>query len=187
MGKKEKKQSEQLSLQQQKISNQLLQADIKRQEDIFQQIKPLTDFLLKMGVDPISFFQTPQGAALLAPQRAALGENFDQQRMNAIDLFAGTGFSPGSGQAAGPLANLFGQEATAQSNLLYNNIGNALNLGLQGGNLLQGQQAVFNPFQAAGIGSNAAQNIAEGGGIWKAIIGAAGTALGGLNPLGGKK
>ena len=180
MGKgKTKNASEQLSLEQQKLSNQLLQSDIKRQEAIFQQIKPLADFLLAFGIDPVKFLSTPQGTALLAPQRAAIGQGFDQARTNLVDMLAGTGFSPGSGQGAGPLANLFGQEAGAQSDLLYKTIADSLNLGLQGGNLLTGQQAVFNPFQAGGIGSNAAQNI-QASTLGQSLIGAAGTALGGF-------
>ena len=180
MGKgKTKNQSEQLSLQQQQMSNQLLQADIKRQEAVFQQIKPLADFLLAFGIDPVKFLSTPQGAALLAPQRAAIGQGFDQARTNLVDMLAGTGFSPGSGQGAGPLANLFGQEAGAQSDLLYKTIADSLNLGLQGANILHGQQAVFDPFRAGGIGSNAAQNI-QASPLGPAIIGAAGSALGGL-------
>ena len=183
MGKREKKQSSQLSLEAQKLSNQQLQADFKRQEAVFQQIKPLADFLVSIGIDPIKFLSTPQGIALLAPQRAAIGAGFDQARTNLVDMFAGAGFSPGSGQAAGPFANLFGQEAQSQSDLLYKTIADSLNLGLQGANILQGQQAVFNPAIPGAIGANNAQSIAalnQPSGLAQSLIGAGGAALSGF-------
>jgi hypothetical protein len=172
----------QVQLQKEELA-QLQQSNALRNQ-IYQQIAPFANLLMQMGIDPIKFLQTPQGAAMLAPIREEISNNFEQARMNAVDMFAGTGFSPGSGLAAGPLASLYGQEVGAQAGALQNLFGNAINMGLQGANVLQGQQAIFNPSIAGGLANQAANTVitAPATGlraIAPALIGAAGTALGG--------
>ena len=82
---------------------------------------------------------------MLKPLQEATASNFKAARQNLIDTSAGSGFSPGSGMVQGPLANLFSEEANAQSNLMSQLPLQALQLGMQGSNLLAGQQAQFNP------------------------------------------
>lgn len=140
--------------------------------------------LLQFGIDPIKFLQSPQGAALLAPLRQDIGNQFDQARMNLVDMGAGAGFSPASGNMIGPLANMFSSEAMAQSGALQQLMSQGLNLGLQGANVLQGQQGVFNPNASLGSSINAGQSVIQapvgpGWGLAAAALGAGGTALGG--------
>lgn len=158
---------------------------IALQGKIYAQIQPFAEMLIKAGIDPIKFLQTPQGAALLAPIRESIGNEFDQSRMNAYDFFAGSGFDPrGSGLAAGPMANMFSAEASAQGNALQDFFANSLNLGLQGTNALQGQQAVFNPGITGGLSLQAGNQVINaprgpGWGLAQSLIGAGGQALGG--------
>lgn len=186
MGKsRNQKQAEALQLQTQQQAAATAAQNAALQMQIYQQIAPFADMLMKFGIDPIKFLQSPQGAALLAPVREQIGSSFDQSRMNLVDMMAGAGFSPGSGQSVGPLANMFSAEASAQSNALQNLIGQGLGLGMQGGNLLTGQQAVFNPNPAWGNSINAGQSVIQapvgpGWGLASAALGAAGTALGGF-------
>ena len=90
-----------------------------------------------------------------------------------------------SGVGVGPLANLFGEEAQQQAALVQGLPLQALNLGLQGANLLQGQQAIFNPQITGGIASQSARNVItqpEGPGveILKSAAQGAGSALAGF-------
>lgn len=187
MGKSsQQKQAEAMQLQTQKQAAETAAQNAALQKAIYQQIAPFADMLMKFGIDPLKFLQSPQGAALLAPVREQIGSSFDQSRMNLVDMMAGAGFSPGSGQSVGPLANMFSSEASAQSNALQNLIGQALSMGMQGGNILQGQQAVFNPNAAWGNSINAGQSVITAppgpflSTIAPALIGAAGTVLGGF-------
>lgn len=140
--------------------------------------------LIDAGVDPIKFLQTPQGSALIAPVREAIGQNYDQARTNMYDWFAGSGFSPQSGMAAGPMANLFAMESSDQSRALQDFISNSMNMGLQGANVLQGQQGIFNPIQSGGLSLQAGNQVINaprgpGWGLAQSLIGAGGQALGG--------
>ena len=176
-----KKKAEAMQLETQRISQEQMKADIARQNQIFGMIAPFAQMLTQFGIDPIKFLQSPQGSALLAPIRQEIGASFDQARQNLVDIGAGSGFSTGSGLMSGPLANMFSSEAGAQSSALQQLIAQSLGLGMQGSNILQGQQAVLNPWQAGSLGVNAGQSILSQppSGIVPAIIGAAGTALGG--------
>lgn len=181
-----KKKAEAMQLETQKIANEKMKADIARQNEIYGRIAPFAQMLTQFGIDPIKFLQSPQGSALLAPVRQEIGASFDQARQNLVDIGAGAGFSTGSGQLTGPLANMFSAEAGAQASALQQLIAQSLGLGMQGANILQGQQAIFNPAQIGTLGVNAGQSILSQppSGILPAIIGAAGTALGGY--LGGQ-
>jgi len=186
MGKsKNQKQAEAIQLQTQQQAAQTAAQNAALQKQIYQQIAPFADMLMKFGIDPVKFLQSPQGSAMLAPIRESIGREFDQSRQNLVDMGAGAGFSPGSGQMVGPLANMFSSEAGAQSGAIQQLIGQALGLGMQGGNLLTGQQAVFNPNPSWGSSINAGQSVITAppspfmSTIAPALIGAAGTALGG--------
>ncbi len=178
------KQAEALQLQTQQQAAKTAAENTALQKQIFGTIEPFAKMLMQFGIDPIKFLQSPQGVALLGPVREQIGSSFDQARMNLVDMGAGAGFSPGSGQMTGPLANMFSSEASAQSNALQQLIGQALGLGIQGGNILQGQQGMFSPAPAWGSSINAGQSVIQappgpGWGLASAGIGAAGQALGG--------
>lgn len=156
-----------------------------RAEDIFGQIAPLAEMFINFALDPASFLQSAQGQALLAPGQEAISANFEGARQNLFNTLGQTGFSPQSGVGAAPLANLFGQEATAQGQNVQNLIGQALGLGTQGAGLLAQQQQFFDPLRFAGGISQAAGTRFSappplGQQIGLAALGAGGTALGGL-------
>lgn len=158
-----------------------MQKDFALREAAYKQIQPFAAMLIQAGIDPMKFLQTPQGQAMIAPQRSAISQNFEQSRVNLIDALAGSGIG---GMGAGPLAALFGGEAQAQSDLLGQFLANSMNLGLQGGNLLAGQQATFNPQIAGSLGNQAAHTVINapagpGWGLAQSLIGAAGQAAGG--------
>jgi hypothetical protein len=175
-----------LQLQTQQQTAQTAAQNAALQREIYGRIAPFAQMLIQFGIDPIKFLQSPQGAALLAPVREQIGGSFDQARQNLVDMGAGSGFSPGSGGMMGPLANMFSSEAAAQANALQNLIAQSTSLGLQGANVLQGQQGIFNPNPLYGNSINAGQSVitAPPGSflstIAPALIGAAGTALGGF-------
>lgn len=182
------KDAEKQNLATQKQEAQTAAANTARQNAIFEQIKPFASMLMSFGIDPVKFLQSPQGAALLAPVRQDIGNSFDQSRMNLVDMMGGSGFSPGSGMSAGPLANMFSSEASAQSNATQQMIAQALGLGGQGANILNGQQAVFDPSKNYQNSVNAGQTVIQapsgpGWGLASAALGAAGSAAGGF--LGG--
>ena len=108
-------------------------------------IQPFAQQLINLGMNPQEILNSPLGVSLLQPGRQAISQNYDQARQNLMDLISGSGFSPQSGVSQGPLANLFSEEANAQSNLMSQLPLQALQLGMQGSNLLAGQQAQFNP------------------------------------------
>lgn len=121
-------------------------ADAKRREEIFQLIKPFATMLQQFGINPAEFLKSAQGQAILGPAQEAVTKNFGQGRQNLVDMLGQSGLSTGSGVAAGPIANSYLDESKAHSDNTRSMIANALNLGLQGSNLLAGQQASFNPY-----------------------------------------
>lgn len=154
------------SLEAQKQALKIFQEDVKLRKTIFDTIEPLAKAMISMGLDPQAILASPLGISLLTPARSAVSKEFEQARQNLIGSFAGSGVSPGAGVAAGPLANLFGQEAAQQASLVQQLPLQALQLGLQGANVLQGQQAVFNPSitgnvaaQQGGVSTQAGQNV----------------------------
>jgi hypothetical protein len=150
---------------------------------MFNQILPFAQMLMQAGVDPMKFLQTPQGQALLGPIRESIGQEFDQSRTNMYDFFSGSGVDPrGSGLAAGPMANMFSSEASAQSNALRDFIANTLQMGQAGAGLLSGQQQIFNPGTAGGLSNQAGHQVINapagpGWGLAQAGIGALGQGL----------
>ena len=119
---------------------QVAQEELALRRQILALIAPFATQLIQLGMDPQQILSSPLGAALLQPGRTALTNEFGQARSNFIDSMAGAGFSPGSGVAAGPLANLFGMEAQAQAGLTQQLPLQAIGLGTQGAGLLQGLQ-----------------------------------------------
>ena len=177
---KKKKESGKLELEQQKLANQALQDDLKLRKQAFANIEPFAKAMIALGLDPASILSTPLGVSLLMPGRTAIGQEFEAARSQLVDLLGSRGFSTGSGVGVGPLANLFGQEAQQQSQLTAGLPLQAVQLGLQGANLLQGQQAIFNPQITGGIASQSAANVIgqpEGPGVQIATA-----AAGGLGP-----
>ena len=182
---KKKKESGRLELEQQKLATQALQDDLKIRMQAFKSIEPFAKAMIALGLDPASILSTPLGVSLLMPGRTAIGQEFEAARSSLVDLLGSRGLSTGSGVGVGPLANLFGQEAQQQSQLTAGLPLQAVQLGLQGANLLQGQQAIFNPQITGGIASQSAANVIgqpEGPGvdILKAAAGGAGSALSGF-------
>ena len=182
---KKKKESGRLELEQQRLANKALQEDLKLRTQIFKSIEPFAKALLSLGLDPASILSSPLGVSLIAPARSAIGEEFEAARAQLVDFLGSRGLSTQSGVGVGPLANLFGEEAQQQAALVQGLPLQALNLGLQGANLLQGQQAIFNPQITGGIASQSAANVItqpEGPGlqVGLAALGAGGTALSGF-------
>lgn len=186
MGKgKNQKAAEASSLKTQQLTQQQMQQDMQIRQQAYQQILPFAQMLMQAGIDPLAFLQTPQGQSLLGPVKESIGQEFDQARMNMYDWFAGSGVDPrASGLAMGPIANLFSSESKAQSDALRDFINNSMNLGLQGANVLQGQQGIFNPATSGGLSLQAGNQVINaprgpGWGIAQSLLGAGGTALGG--------
>ncbi len=182
---KKKKESGRLELEQQKLATQALQDDLKIRMQAFKSIEPFAKAMIALGLDPASILSTPLGVSLLMPGRTAIGKEFEAARSSLIDTLGGRGFSTGSGVGVGPLANLFGEEAQQQSQLTAGLPLQAVQLGLQGANLLQGQQAIFNPQITGGIASQSAANVIgqpEGPGVQiaTAAAGGLGAALSGF-------
>jgi hypothetical protein len=182
---KKKKESGRLELEQQKLANQALQDDLKLRMQVFKSIEPFAKALISMGLDPAAILSTPLGVSLLAPGRTAIGKEFEAARSALIDTLGSSGLSTGSGVGVGPLANLFGEEAQQQASLVQGLPLQSLQLGLQGANLLQGQQAIFNPQITGGIASQSAANVInqpEGPGVQiaTAAAGGLGAALSGF-------
>ena len=179
-------QAESLSLEQQQANVSAQQAELKLRKEAFGLVKPFTEMLLKLGVDPVKFLSTPLGVSLLMPGRTAIGKEFEAARSSLVDLIGSRGFSTGSGVATGPLASLFGQEAEQQSQLTAGLPLQAVNLGLQGVNALTGAGAqLLRPDITGQVGVAAGQNVINappGFGQQLALAGvqAGGTALGGF-------
>ena len=119
----------------------------------------------------------------LLPIRNQISGSFDQSRQNLAEALGQSG-QQGSGIAAGPLANMEQQQGVASGNATLQALLQGLNLGFQGSNTLQGQQAIFDPSALANSGAQAGQTVIQAPGgfgqqLLGGVIGAAGTALGG--------
>lgn len=90
--------------------------------------------------------------------RNAIASAFSGERQNLADFLGQSGQGFG-GLAAGPAANLGALEATSIGQSRADAIQRALELGLQGSNVLQGQQAVFNPVQYGALSAQGFGNI----------------------------
>lgn len=108
-------------------------------------IVPFASQLVSYGIDPVQFLKSPQGQAMLRPVLEASSREFEGARQSLIDSGAGSGFSPGSGMVAGPFANLLSDQAKTASDIRSGQIGQALNFGTQGANILAGQQGATVP------------------------------------------
>lgn len=147
------KQARQLELQNAQLQQQIEKQNLALQQKAYGQISPFAQGLLDMGTN------AQKGIAPDSFQlgtRNALAGAFGQQRQNLADFLgqSGQGFS---GLAAGPAANLGAQESTAMGQAYADAINQALGLGLQGSNVLQGQQSIFNPTPYAGLGTSGFQ------------------------------
>jgi len=182
---KKKKQSEEIALKQQKAAFETFLDNVQFQKDMRDLVEPLGQALIQFGIDPVSFLQSSQGQAILAPTQEAIASNFGAQRQNLVDALGQTGFSFGGGIGTAPFANLLSEEAGAQSGNVQNLVAQSLGLGLQGANILQGQQGIFNPVPVGSLANQSAQGISSGQELATALagagIGAAGTVIGGLN------
>lgn len=161
-----------------KESTQIAKEQLAMQRELMGQITPLATSLMSLGLDPTQFIQSALGQSILGQGRKAVSGEFGQARTNLAEYLGNSGLT-GSGVGVGPMANLFGQEAMAQSDLVNQLPQLGLNFGLQGANILQGQQAMLNPqsYLATGIGG---LNSLQQGQWGSRILGAAGQAAGGI-------
>lgn len=139
------------------LQQQIEQQNLALQRQIYGQISPFASSLLQTGQDALQgkapdFFQLGT--------RNALASAFGQQRQNLADFLGKTG-QGFSGIAAGPAANLGAQESTAMGQSYADALTQALGLGMQGGNMLTGQQAVFNPSQYGGLATQGFNNTLQ--------------------------
>lgn len=185
----EHKKARQIELQNAQLQQQIEQQNLARQNQIYGQISPFATGLLgigqnaQRGIAPDSF---------QLGTRNAIASAFGQQRQNLADFLGRSGQGFG-GLAAGPAANLGAQESTAIGQAQADAINQALGLGLQGSNALQGQQAIFAPQQYGGLAGQGFQNYLQatpmqgfGATLGQSLLGAginAGTTFltGGLN------
>jgi len=107
----------------------------------------------------------------LLPIRNQISGSFDQSRQNLAEALGQSG-QQGSGISAGPLANLEQQQGVASGNATLQALLQGLNLGFQGSNSLQGQQAIFDPSALANSGANAGQTVIQApGGFGQQLLG----------------
>src|SRR6266480_243716 len=153
----EHKQARQTELQNAKLQQDIEKANLARQNAIYGQISPFATGLLNMGQ------QAQQGIAPASFQlgtRNALASAFGQQRSNLADFLGSSGQGFG-GLAAGPAANLGAQESTAMGQSYADALNQAMGLGLQGSNVLQGQQGIFNPQAYGGMAGQGFNNYTQ--------------------------
>jgi hypothetical protein len=144
---KEHKQARQLELQNAQLQQNIEKQNLARQQQISGQLSPFATGLLGTGQGAL---QGQAPAMFQLGTRNALAGAFGQQRQNLTDFLGQSGQGFG-GLAAGPAANLGAQESSAMGSAYNQSLLDSLNLGLQGGNVLQGQQAVFNPQPYGGM------------------------------------
>ena len=163
---------------------QLEAQDLQRAS--FETIRPLAESLISLGISPADFASSPLGQAILSQMQGGIRSNFQQARTNLAESLGGRGLT-GSGVGIGPLANLFGAEASQQAQAVQQLPLTGLNFALQGANLLQGQQALpaFNPVALGGLANQAAGTLVNappgpGVQIAQALAGGGGSALSGL-------
>ncbi len=127
------------------------------QQKIYGQISPFATGLMGAGQDALrgiapDYFQLGT--------RNALAGAFGQQRQNLADFLGKSGQGFG-GLAAGPAANLGAQESSAMGQSYADALSQALGLGVQGGNILQGQQGIFNPSPYGQLGTTGLNNYTQ--------------------------
>jgi hypothetical protein len=149
------------------------------QQQQYQNVSPFAKQALALGQGAMNGV-VPD--SYLAPARQSIASGFQGSRQQLADFLANSGQGM-SGLAAGPMANSFNQEAIAQGQAAQQAQQSLINLGFQGANAAQGQQAIFNPAAAGQVGTMNPQQFASnasliGGSLAGAAIGAAGTAFG---------
>lgn len=132
------------------------------QEQILAQIRPFATSLMSLGIDPKQFMNSPLGQAILGQQRQGISQEFQGARNNLMENLGSSGLV-GSGVGLGPLANLYGMEAQANSNIFNQMPLTGLNIGMQGAGLLSGQQRIFDPNPGSGQAIGGFNNLQQGG------------------------
>jgi hypothetical protein len=170
------KQARQQELQQAQQQQQIEQQRVALQQQIYGQISPFATGLMGAGTNAMKgiapdYFQLGT--------RNALASAFGQQRQNLTDFLGSSGQGFG-GLAAGPAANLGAQESSAMGQSYNDALLQALGLGVQGGNILQGQQGVFNPAAYGQFATQGFNNYTQatpmqgfGGNLLQSLAGAA--------------
>lgn len=178
-------QQQQLALQKQQAA--LSQQAAQRQTAAYNQISPFAGSAIGIGNQAM---QGNAPAAFTAQPLSNLAQSTNQNRQNLLDFFGQSGQGAGglnSGILAGPLANTYSDQAAQAASINQNAVLQGLNVGFQGANALQGQQAIFNPTgfagaasQAGGVGTqDPTQYQSAGQALAGSAIGAIGTAAGG--------
>lgn len=149
------------------------------QQQQYQNVSPFAKQALALGQGAMNGV-VPD--SYLAPARQSIASGFQGSRQQLADFLANSGQGM-SGLAAGPMANSFNQEAIAQGQAAQQAQQSLINLGFQGANAAQGQQAIFNPVAAGQAGyqdpTKYASNTALiGSSLAAAAIGGASSAAG---------
>lgn len=107
----------------------------------------------------------------LLPILNSLHSSFSQGRQNLAEALGASG-QQGSGISAGPLANMENDQSVAAGNARLQALLQGLNVGFQGANTLQGQEAIFDPNAAANSGANAGNTVIQApGGFGSQLLG----------------
>ena len=173
---REHREARQLELQnaQSQLALEKQRADLQQQ--IYGQISPFATGLMGAGQQALKgiapdFFQLGT--------RNALAGAFGQQRQNLADFLGRSGQGFG-GLAAGPAANLGAQDSSAMGQSYADALNQALGLGVQGGNILQGQQGIFNPSPFGQLGTQGLTSYTQatpmqgfGSSLGQSLLGAA--------------
>ena len=146
----------------------LSKEQLRQIEQLGQLVIPFATQLINFGINPSQFLKSPQGQAMLRPVLEASSKEFEGARQSLIDSGAASGFSPSSGMVAGPFANLLSDQAKTASDIRSGQIGQAMNFGIQGSNLIAGQQ---------GAGIPALNSILNSPNVGLQLAGASGQSL----------
>jgi len=182
---KEQLQAQQANLAVQQQSLEQMRRDAAIRERAYGAISPFGNQLLGLGQGSLTG-DVPSW--LLGPMQEQTGKNFSQARSNLWDTLGSTG-QLGSGVGTGPLAYLSAEEANALASNKWQARQTGIGLGLQGANVLSGQQALFNPNQSGATATMDPRQFARDpmlGNILGALIGAGGAAASGGLSRGGR-
>ena len=147
--------------------DELKRANANR-EKLFGMISPFGQSALNFGQAALNG-QVPN--QFLLPIRNQIASAFGQGGQNLAEQLGASG-QQGSGISAGPLANFQNDQAVAQGNASLQALLQGLNVGFQGSNTLQGQQAIFDPTGYASTGANAGQTVIQApGGLGGQLLG----------------
>jgi|SRR5215467_12573846 len=170
------KKARQLELQNAKLQQDIEKENLARQKDIYGQVSPFGRGLVNAGTAAM------HGVApdyFRLGTRNALAGAFGQERQNLADFLGRSGQGFG-GLAAGPAAHLGSEEARAVGDAENQAILNALSMGFQGSNVLQGQQSIFDPRAFGGMAGSGFQSYTQatpmmsgGAALGQSLLGAA--------------